>query len=69
MGGDVSRGLISYPVRVFTVSGDMNSRPRNHRVIGQAGLFLLLGFTGRDLLGRPLAGGLRYLTDLKWNGC
>jgi len=53
-------------VRVFTVSGDMNSRPRNHRVIGQAGLFLLLGFTGQDLLGRPLAAGLRYLTDLEW---
>ncbi|MGH2546058.1 MAG: site-2 protease family protein [Actinomycetota bacterium] len=25
------------------------------------GLFLLVGFAGRDLLGRPLAGGLRYL--------
>jgi len=23
-------------------------------------LFLMLGFAGRDLLGRPLAGGLRY---------
>jgi len=33
--------------------------PISSQVLG--GLFLLLGFAGRDLLGRPLAGGLRYL--------